>query len=382
MAKRRANGEGSIRKRKDGRWEGRYTAGRDPETGKPIYKNVLGKTQAEVKEKLKLAIEKNNTPTVNADQYTVGQWLDTWMENYAKLQVRASSYKTYQGFIDNHIKPAAGDTPLDKLTTMDLQKLYKHLLDKGRVERKESKNKPKGLSVKTVRNINQMISSACNCAVEQRIVATNPTKGCALPKLEKKEMKILPLDFLDTFFEEAKNSGVFELYYIDLSTGLRRGELLGLKWSDIDLNKGIICVRRQILRQNGTVVEAPLKTKNSYRNIAIGTDTVELLRQMKQQSTSEYVFPSPTGGPISPDSVLHMLQRVLKRAGLEKIPFHALRHTFSVLALQNGVDIKTLSSMLGHYSAGFTLDTYAHVTTAMQTKAANTVSSFLSSAIQ
>ncbi len=265
---------------------------------------------------------------------------------------------------------------------MDLQRLYKKLLESGRVDRIEARNKPKGLSVKTVRNINQMISSACNCAVEQRIIATNPTKGCALPKLEKKEMKILPLDFLDTFFEEAKRSGVFELYYIDLSTGLRRGELLGLKWSDIDLNKGIIRVQRQILRQNGAVVEAPLKTKNSYRNIAIGTDAVELLKQMKRRSTSEYVFPSPTGGPISPDSVLHMLQRVLKRAGLEKIPFHALRHTFSVLALQNGVDIKTLSAMLGHYSAGFTLDTYAHVTTAMQTQAANTVSSFLSDAIQ
>ncbi len=104
--------------------------------------------------------------------------------------------------------------------------------------------------------------------------------------------------------------------------------------------------------------------------------------KMKRRSTSKFVFPSPTGGPISPDSVLHKLQRVLKRAGLEKISSHALRHTFSVLALQNGVGIKTLSTMLGHYSAGFTLDTYVHVTIAMQTKAANTVSSFLSGAIR
>ena len=126
---------------------------------------------------------------------------------------------------------------------------------------------------------------------------------------------------------------------------------------------------------------SPLKTKNSYRNIAIGADAVELLKQMKRRSTSEYVFPSPTGGPISPDSVLHMLQRVLKRAGLEKIPFHALRHTFSVLALQNGVDIKTLSAMLGHYSAGFTLDTYAHVTTAMQKDAAQKMGSFMAQAV-
>ena len=380
MAKRRANGEGSIRKRKDGRWEGRYTAGRDPVTGRAIYKNVLGKTQAEVKEKLKSAIEKNGSLVTITKQYTVGQWLDTWMENYAKLQVRSSSYKTYQGFISNHIKPALGDMPLEKLTAMDLQRLYKHLLESGRVECTESRNKPKGLSVKTVRNINQMISSAMNCAVEQRLIPTNPTKGCVLPNLEQKEMKILLPESLDTFFEEARRSGVFELYYIDLATGLRRGELLGLKWTDIDLSKGIIHVRRQILRQNGKVVEAPLKTKNSYRNIAIGTDTIEVLKGMEQKD--EYVFPSPYGGPMSPDSVLHVLQRVLKRAGLERIRFHDLRHTFSVLALQNGVDVKTLSAMLGHYSAGFTLDIYAHVTTSMQKQAANAVGNFLSGTLQ
>ena len=380
MAKRRANGEGSIRKRKDGRWEGRYTAGRDPVTGRTIYKNVLGKTQAEVKAKLKSAIEKSGVQSLRTERYTVGQWLDTWMENYAKLQVRPSSHKTYQGFIENHIKPALGDIPLEKLTAMNLQRLYKHLLENGRVECTESRSKPKGLSVKTVRNINQMISSALNCAVEQRLIPANPTKGCVLPKLERKEMKILPPEGLGTFFEEARRSGVFELYYIDLATGLRRGELLGLKWSDIDLAKGIIHVRRQVLRQNGEVVEAPLKTKNSYRNIAIGTDAIEILKGIEQKD--EYVFPSPFGGPMSPDSVLHMLQRVLRRAGLERIRFHDLRHTFSVLALQNGVDVKTLSTMLGHYSAGFTLDTYAHVTTSMQKQAANAVGNFRSGTLQ
>ncbi|MCI8740802.1 MAG: site-specific integrase [Oscillibacter sp.] len=380
MAKRRANGEGSIRKRKDGRWEGRYTAGRDPVTGKVIYKNVLGKAQAEVKAKFKAAIEKSSSLATTTERYTTGQCLDVWIENYAKLQVRASSHKTYQGFIENHIKPALGDIPLEKLTATELQRLYKYLLENGRLECMESRNKPKGFSVETVRNINQMISSALNCAVEQRLISSNPTNGCVLPKLERKEMKILPPESLGTFFEEARRSGVFELYYIDLATDLRRGELLGLKWSDIDLDKGIIHVRRQVLRQNGEVVEAPLKTKNSYRNIAIGADAIKVLKGMEQKD--EYVFPSPFGGPMSPDSVLHMLQRVLKRAGLERIRFHDLRHTFSVLALQNGVDVKTLSAMLGHYSAGFTLDTYAHVTTSMQKQAANAVGSFLSGTLQ
>ena len=190
-------------------------------------------------------------------------------------------------------------------------------------------------------------------------------------------MKILPPESLGTFFEEARRSGVFELYYVDLATGLRRGELLGLKWSDAT---GIIHVRRQVLRQNGKVIEAPLKTKNSYRNIAIGADAAKVLKGIEQKD--EYVFLSPFGGPMLPDSVLHMLQRVLKRAGLERIRFHDLKHTFSVLALQNGVDVKTLSAMLGHYSAGFTLDTYAHVTTSMQKQAENAVGNFLSGTLQ
>ena len=165
MAKRRANGEGSIRKRSDGRWEGRYTAGRNPETGKVIYKNVLGKTQAEVKAKLKVAIEESaNLDTLKAEQYTTGQWMDVWFENCAKIKVRPSSHQTYRGYIDNHIKPNIGDVPLSKLSSLHLQKLYKKLLAGGRVERVESKGQPKGLSAKTVRNINQVISSAMDFA--------------------------------------------------------------------------------------------------------------------------------------------------------------------------------------------------------------------------
>ncbi|MBD5170101.1 MAG: site-specific integrase [Oscillibacter sp.] len=384
MAKRRANGEGSIRKRSDGRWEGRYTAGRNPETGKPIYKNVLGKTQAEVKAKLKAAIEDSaNLDVLKAEQYTTGQWMDVWFENCAKIKVRPSSHQTYRGYIDNHIKPNIGDIPLNKLSSLHLQKLYKKLLAGGRVERVEAKGQPKGLSAKTVRNINQVISSAMDFAKDQKLINGNPTDGCALPKLEHKEMKTLPVEQLTSFLREAKESGVFELYYIELATGLRRGELLGLKWEDIDLEQGNLRVHRQIARINGEIVEAPLKTKNAYRTLPLSADAVGVLREQKKKSgNSPYVFPSPTGGPISPDSVLHMLHRVLKRAGLSKVRFHDLRHTFATLALQNGVDIKTVSGMLGHYSAGFTLDTYTHVTTSAKKEAANTMGSILSGALQ
>ena len=384
MAKKRANGEGNIRKRKDGRWEGRYTAGHDLGTGKAIYKNVLGKTQAEVKAKLKAAIQEAQPLDLSkAGKYTVGEWMEAWFEDYAKIKVRPSSHQTYRGYIDNHIRPNIGDIPLEKLSSLDLQKFYKMLLTKGRVDRLEAKGQPKGLSAKTVRNIHQILSSALKLAQEQRIILTNPAERCALPKVEHREMQTLPVEQLQSFLREAKDSGVFELYYLELATGLRRGELLGLKWEDIDLERGDLRVRRQIARINGEVVEAPLKTKNAYRTLPLAEDTIDVLEaQRKKTGDSPWVFPSPTGGPISPDSVLHMLHRVLKRAGLPRVRFHDLRHTFATLALQNGVDVKTVSGMLGHFSAGFTLDTYAHVTTASQRQAAKTMGSVLSGSFQ
>ena len=143
MPKKRANGEGSTRKRKDGRWEGRYTAGHDPATGKQIFKSVLGKTQAEAKEKLKKAlVEAGQIDFTKSGKYTVGTWMDEWFENVAKIKVRSSSHQTYRGYIDNHIKPNIGNIPLEKLTTMDLQKLYRTLLTKGRVERIEAEKQP------------------------------------------------------------------------------------------------------------------------------------------------------------------------------------------------------------------------------------------------
>ena len=281
-----------------------------------------------------------------------------------------------------HRADPAHKIPLNDLSTLHLQQFYKKLLAEGRVERIEAQKQPKGLSAKTVRNIHQIISSALKLAVEQRLIAHNPADGCALPKAERKEMQTLPVEQLTSFLREAKDSGVYELYYLDLATGLRRGELLGLKWTDVDLDRGVLKIQRAISRQNGKVVEAPLKTKNAYRTLPLSADAIDVLMQQRRKTgNSEWVFPSPTGGPMSPDSVLHMLHRVLKRAGLPKVRFHDLRHTFATLALQNGVDIKTVSGMLGHFSAGFTLDTYAHVTTSAKREAAKTMGNILSGAV-
>ena len=161
----------------------------------------------------------------------------------------------------------------------------------------------------------------------EKLIPYNPAKGCKLPKGEHIEMKTLPLDKIAAFFAEAKKSGVYEMYLLEIATGLRRGELLGLKGIDVDYNEGTIHVRRQICRIDGTVTEGPLKTKNSYRKIVVPADVMDVLKkkQAKDDGASEYVFFSPlTNGPISPDSVLHMLHRVLDRAGLPRIRFHDL----------------------------------------------------------
>ena len=164
--------------------------------------------------------------------------------------------------------------------------------------------------------------------------------------------------------------------------GLQRRFDTKSEWTDIDLDRGVLKIQRAISRQNGKIVEAPLKTKNAYRTLPLSADAIDVLKAQKNKvGSSEWVFPSPTGGPMSPDSVLHTLHRVLKRARLPRIRFHDLRHTFATMALQNGVDVKTVSSMLGHYSAGITLDTYAHITTDAQLKAAQTMGGILSRAV-
>lgn len=175
MAKRRANGEGNIRKRSDGRWEGRYTAGYDPVTGKRIIKNVLGKTQAEVKAKLKAAVEQaQQVDVIRADDYTVASWLRTWYELYAKPNIRPRTADYYHRNIESHVIPRIGEIKLTQLTSRDIQKMYKDLLENGRL-REVQREKSPGLSNATVRGIHMMMHNALDRAVKERLILRNPT---------------------------------------------------------------------------------------------------------------------------------------------------------------------------------------------------------------
>ena len=384
MAKKRANGEGNIRKRKDGRWEGRYTAGYDPKTGKRIIKNVLGKTQGEVKEKLKTAMAESQDLDVSkaADEYTVATWLRTWYELYAKPNVRTATANRYELIIETYTIPRIGDLKLKKLTTRHLQKLYKELLEEGRIH--VGKSKAKGLSTTTVHSVHLMLHAALERAVKERLIPRNPSEDCIVPKPRKLDMKILPPEHIHAYLEAAQARGLLPMFYLELASGLRKGELVALRWEDVDIQSRTISVSRQYVRNpDGSLELTRPKTENSVRLVSIPQAAVELLLQEHgKHPENPYLFPSPlTGEMYHPDSVVNLHKKILKDAGLEHIRFHDLRHTFATTALQNGVDVKTVSSMLGHYDAGFTLRTYTHATRQKQDEAAQTMGNILGQVI-
>ena len=374
-----------MRKRPDGRWEGRYTAGRDPVTGKAIYKNVLAKTQKKCKEKLERAIEKNvRVDVVRSGKYTVAEWVRLWFETYSKPSIREQTAYYYNNYIEKHIVPGIGSIKLDKLTTLQIQQLYNKLKTSGRVQRYEHiELKDKGLSNRFIRGVHGVLNSALEQAMKERLITSNPAEGCKLPKIEKKEMKVLLPEQIGAYLQEANKRGLLPAYYLELTSGLRRGELLALLWTDLDVENMAISVTKQVNRINGQLKVSQPKTSNSIRTIPIPKQAVDLLiLEHEKHPDNPYMFPSPkTGTMYDPDSFRHTHEKILTAAGIEHIRFHDLRHTFATLSLQNGVDVKTLSNTLGHYSAGFTLDTYTHATQRMKREAADTIGNVIDQAM-
>ena len=346
MARKRKNGEGTVRLRKDGRWEGRVVIGYD-EKNRPKTKNVLAKTKSECVEKLKQLQEQYAPPKSDKIKLEMpfGEWMDFWYQIYIKSGLRPATQNTYESTIYQHIIPQLGKIPLCQLTQKDLQQFYAHLKKEGRLVRTEQFGK--GLSDRMVRMCHAKCRAALDQAVQENLIRSNPAVGCKLPPKRGREMQVLSRQELQRFLIQAKADGYFELFLLDLSTGLRRGELLALQWSDLDLEASI-------------------------RKLVLPPAVVEVFREYRKTAKSRWLFPSPIkeDEPIKPGSMLRRLQVILERAGCKKIRFHDLRHTFATMALENGMDIKTLSAMLGHVSAATTLDIYTHITGDMLSEAA------------
>ena len=379
MARRRANGEGNIRKRSDGRWEGRYIAGHD-EYGKPIRKNVVGHSQNEVREKLAQAIKDSQRLDVaRADEYSVGEWLELWYELYSKPNVRPQTQDYYRRLMDKII-PVIGNIKLKKLTGRDLQKLYNEMRTNGRV-REAQKEKNPGLSDSVVHGIHGLMHNALNQALREHLILWNPAEDCIPPKIRKQEMKTLTEEQVGQYLRTAKELGLLPMFFLELSTGLRKGELVALQWEDLDVENRTLRVNKQatINRDNGGFTVAPPKTEKSVRQIALSQQAVDLLAaEHEKHPENPNLFPSPrTGLTYHPDSITNLHRKILKLAGLPEVRLHDLRHTFASLALQNGTDIKTVSGMLGHSDAAFTLRTYTHTSSLAQHQAADMMGELL-----
>ena len=331
MAKKRANGEGSIRRKPNGRWEGRYTLGIDPATGRAIQKSVSAKTRAECKEKLERAIRDNRgIPMDHNEDYTVAEWCRLWFETYSKPVIRPNTAKNYRNIIENHIVPAIGMVKLKRLTAIQIQQMYNNSKARGRVQRFDTQTNA-ALSGSTVRRIHMVLSSALKQAVKERIIPYNPCDNCRIPRKEHREMTIIPPEKLGVYLREAEKYGVLPMFFLELSSGLRRGELLALLWDDLNVKDRILSVSKQVTRIDGELVVTEPKTKNSIRRVALSQQAVDILaREHEQHPDNPILFPSPrTGGYWSPDAVSRINRKLLEMAGIEEhVRFHDLRHPY------------------------------------------------------
>ena len=379
MAKRRPSGDGMVRKRDDGRWEGRIVVGHK-NNGEPIYRYVLAKTQSELTQKLHDKIEMYRDADLSEDcNMTLGEWLDKWIIEFMIFTIREGTLSAYKSLIEHQIKPYLGNRPLSTLTTNEIQKFYNTVKKQGRVN--PDRVRGTELADSMVRKIHMLLHESLDTALKQRLIVNNPTNGTTIPKNNYPAKQILNDEQLERFMEIIKSDEHwYDFFYTELTTGLRRGEICGLRWEDFDEQNGKLKVRRSVGRiKNGVLPVGETKTETGTREILLPLSTLELLKKRKENSVSDWIFPNfyKPEEPLNPQSAYTHLKVLLKKAELPLIRFHDLRHTFATHAIAGGVDAKTLSGILGHTNASFTLDTYTHVTTDMQKNAAKIVGNFM-----
>ena len=376
--KRAANGSGTQpRLRADGRWEVKYCAGHDPGTGKLIRKSIYGKTSEEVAKKLREV-----TAALDAGTYTepkrmpLGQWLNIWLEEYTN-SIKHGTLKTYRDNVELHIKPALGAIRLCEIQPHDCQ-TFINRLGKPRKDKKP-------LSAKTIKNIHGTLCKALSEAVRIKYLAANPANGTILPKVIREEIHPLEGEQITAFMQAIAGNPSEAIFYIAINTGMRLSEILGLRWSRVNFKAGTIKVDAQMMVKRGKDTERHLgTTKNGKpRTFRVAQSVLDMLKQVQRKQKEnrlhagqvwsnplDLVFTDEVGQEIPHSTIEHRYKKIVDSIGAYGRRFHDLRHTFATEAIRCGVDLKTLSDALGHYSVAFTMDVYGHVTNAMQDDAA------------
>lgn len=381
MSRKKGDGTGSIRQRSDGRWEARYSAGFNPKNGKQIRKSIYGKTRREVTKKLnQVLVDLDNGTYIDETNCTLSEWLDEWLDVYVRPNVKPYTLDSYTRICNNHIKPALGRIKLAELSPLQVQKFYNYLQDE------------KGLSAKMVKNVNGVLHSALDRAMKLEMLGRNVTKACILPKIQKKEIKPMEAAEISAFLEEIKGERFGIIYYVTLFTGMRQGEVLGLTWDCVDFERNTILVNKQLQKTQkvgGEYVLVPTKNSRS-RTIMVAPSVLEMLKlqrdkQMFQQRRAgeawenewNLVFTDEMGKFLPHFTVYKAFKAVVTRMGMPEERFHDLRHSYAVVSLESGDDIKTVQSNLGHATASFTLDVYGHVSQRMKQQSAERMEEFI-----
>ena len=304
MAKKRKNGQGTVRLRKDGRWEGRHIVSYD-ESGKAKTKSVLAKTKVECIEKLKKLQEEYGqvAPFKIKPDMRFGDWLTYWYENHAKLTIRPTTQKGYEGWIYVHAIPGLGHIPLNKLTQAECQKFLNEMKTNGRKIHRETKGA--ALAERSVRSCYHVIRMALERAVKDGFIKKNPILGCKLPPQEQKEMKVLSKEEIQRFLIQAKAEGMYELFLLGLTTGMRRGEFLALTWDDLNFETGDLRINKQIVPVGGKLIIGEPKTNAAFRTIILPPPMLEVLKEYRKGVFSPLMFPSriKPDQPIDPGYV-------------------------------------------------------------------------------
>ena len=345
------------------------------EKGRPKTKNVLAKTKGECAAKLKALKESLKGLELERPrgEVTFGIWMDRWYQTYCKPAVKPKTQADYENRIYQHIIPELGHIPLSQLTQSDLQQFYHHLKQGGRLRRVEQYSP--GLSDRMVKSCHVTCRMALDKAVADGLILKNPAANCKVPATHPREMSVLTGEEIQRLLIQAKEDGCYELLLLELSTGLRRGEILALQWDDLDFQTGALRVERQVQRIKGELVVSQPKTRTSSRSVILARPILNVLERYRKSCTSRWMFPSQrkVDSPLDPAGVRKKVAAVLKRAGCKHLRFHDLRHTFATNALEHSMDIKTLSAIIGHVSSATTLNVYAHVTDEMRQKAADRI---------
>ncbi len=304
-----------------------------------MYKSAFAKTQKSALKQLHQLLDLYCDVDLTEEcRMTLGEWMDKWLDEYMIFAIRESTLDSYRTMVKNQVKPFIGNKQLASLTTADVQKFYNKIKKEGRV--REHPVHGKTLADSMVRGIHMMLHEALDTAVKERLIAKNPTNGTTVPKCNYPEKQILGDNQLETFLKAIKGHEYWcDFFYVEVMTGLRRGEICGLRWKDINFATGELHIRRQVVKKGAQTQITKPKTKSSIRTLILPPDMLDILAEHKKTSTCEWVFPSPVkeGEPRNPDSIYGKFQKILKRAQCKKIRFHDLRHTFATMALENGI---------------------------------------------